>query len=93
MPAGPLHPPARAFFLDAAPGKRFCLYPPPQGAPRGAVLHVPAYAAEMNKSRRMLARPARPLAAQAVAGRAPGRGGRRLTTLQHVISPADQLRQ
>ena len=64
MPVGPLHPPAQAFFLDAAPGKRFCLYHPPQGTPRGAVLHVPAHAEEMNKSRRMVARQARLLAAQ-----------------------------
>ena len=67
MPAGPLHPPAQAFFLDAAPGKRFCLYHPPQGPARGAVLHVPAHAEEMNKSRRMVARQARLLAAQGVA--------------------------
>ncbi len=64
MQAWPRHPPAQPFFLDAAPGKRFCLYHPPQGAERGAVLHVPAHAEEMNKSRRMVALQARLLAAQ-----------------------------
>ncbi len=66
MQAGPVQPPAQAFFLAASPGKRFCLYHPPQGTPRGAVLHVPAHAEEMNKSRRMVARQARRLAAQGV---------------------------
>ncbi|MET0962241.1 MAG: hydrolase 2, exosortase A system-associated [Noviherbaspirillum sp.] len=67
MQAWPRHPPAQAFFLDADPGRRFCLYHPPQGAARGAVLHVPAHAEEMNKSRRMVAQQARLLAAQGLA--------------------------
>ena len=62
MQPAPRHPPAQAFFLDARPGRRFCLYHPPQGRARGAVLHVPAHAEEMNKSRRMVARQARMLA-------------------------------
>lgn len=62
MQLAPRHPPAQAFFLDARPGRRFCLYHPPQGRARGAVLHVPAHAEEMNKSRRMVARQARMLA-------------------------------
>lgn len=62
MQAAPSHPPARPFFLQAKPGKRFCLYHPPQGAPRGMVLHLPAHAEEMNKSRRMVARQSRLLA-------------------------------
>ena len=66
MQAAPSHPPARAFFLDCQPGRRFCLYYPPQGQARGAVLHVPAHAEEMNKSRRMVARQARMLAAQGI---------------------------
>jgi exosortase A-associated hydrolase 2 len=66
MPAAPSHPPAQAFFLDAQPCRRFCLYHPPQGEARGAVLHVPAHAEEMNKSRRMVARQARMLAASGV---------------------------
>jgi len=67
MHPAPSHPPAQPFFLDAQPGKRFCLYHPPLGRPRGAVLHVPAHAEEMNKSRRMTARQARMLAAQGIA--------------------------
>lgn len=66
MQTAPSHPPAHAFFLDAEPGRRFCLYHPPQGRSRGAVLHVPAHAEEMNKSRRMVARQARMLAARGV---------------------------
>ena len=62
MPAAPSHPPARPFFLQAQPGKRFCLYHPPQGAARGMVLHLPAHGEEMNKSRRMVARQSRLLA-------------------------------
>lgn len=62
MQAAPSHPPARPFFLQARPGKRFCLYHPPQGATRGMVLHLPAHAEEMNKSRRMVARQSRLLA-------------------------------
>ena len=67
MQLAPSHPSAQAFFLDAAPGKRFCLYHPPHGTPRGAVLHVPAHAEEMNKSRRMVAQQARRLAASGLA--------------------------
>jgi exosortase A-associated hydrolase 2 len=67
MRTAPSHPPAQAFFLDAKPGNRFCLYHPPQGLSRGAVLHVPAHAEEMNKSRRMVARQARMLAARGIA--------------------------
>ena len=66
MQAGPRHPPAQPFFLDASPGRRFCLYHPAQGDERAMVLHVPAHAEEMNKSRRMVARQARLLAAQGV---------------------------
>lgn len=67
MQEAPSHPPAQAFFLEASPGARFCLYHPPRGRARGAVLHVPAHAEEMNKSRRMVARQARMLSAQGVA--------------------------
>ena len=62
MQAAPSHPPARPFFLQAKPGKRFCLYHLPQGEIRGMVLHLPAHAEEMNKSRRMVARQSRLLA-------------------------------
>lgn len=57
--------PFEAFFLDVGRGpdpRRFCVYHPPIGECRGAVLHVPAFAEEMNKSRRMVARQARALA-------------------------------
>jgi uncharacterized protein len=50
-----------AFYLDAAPGHRFCLFHRARRA-RGAVLFVHAFAEEMNKSRRMVARQARALA-------------------------------
>ena len=66
MHAAPSHPPARPFFLEADPGKRFCLYHPPQGEIRGMVLHLPAHAEEMNKSRRMVARQARLLAQRGI---------------------------
>ena len=46
----------RAFFLAADPGQRFALFHPAQAAvPRGAILHIHAFAEEMNKSRRMAA--------------------------------------
>nr|WP_229259617.1 hydrolase 2, exosortase A system-associated [Duganella aceris] len=45
------------FFLAAGAGERFCLYhqPDPDVAPRGAILYVPPFAEELNKSRRMAA--------------------------------------
>ncbi len=55
--------PARPFFLAAAPGQRFCLYHPPAGACRGALLYLHPFGDEMNKSRRMAALQARALAA------------------------------
>jgi exosortase A-associated hydrolase 2 len=54
---------ALPFFLDSEPGQRFCLYHPPLGACRGAVLYVQPFAEEMNKARRMAALQARALAA------------------------------
>ncbi|MCX8004159.1 MAG: hydrolase 2, exosortase A system-associated [Burkholderiaceae bacterium] len=57
---------AEAFLLPAADGgHRFCLlHTPPAGrAPRGGVLQLPAFAEEMNKSRRAVALCARALAA------------------------------
>ena len=55
---------AEAFFLKAEPGQRFCLFHPPAGACRGAVLYVPPFGEEMNKARRMAALQARALAAE-----------------------------
>lgn len=54
-------PPARAFFLDAAPGQRFCLYHAPQPGQKcqGALIYIHPFAEEMNKSRRMAALQAR----------------------------------
>jgi exosortase A-associated hydrolase 2 len=55
---------AEPFFLAADPGQRFCLFFPPAGRCRGAVLYVPPFGDEMNKSRRMAAETARALAAR-----------------------------
>ncbi|MXS85769.1 hydrolase 2, exosortase A system-associated [Nitrosomonas sp. HPC101] len=50
------NPPAEPFFLDASPGKRFCIYHPPVGNPLNqALLYIHPFAEEMNKSRRMAA--------------------------------------
>ena len=56
-------PPAQPFFLQAEQGQRFCLFHPPAGACRGAVLYVAPFGEEMNKTRRMAAMQARDLAA------------------------------
>lgn len=52
------------FFLPADPGYRLCLLSTPRAGKdvRGAMLHVPAFAEEMNKSRRAVAVTARRLA-------------------------------
>ncbi|MCC7135220.1 MAG: hydrolase 2, exosortase A system-associated [Nitrosomonas sp.] len=57
--------PADPFFLDAFPGKRFCLYHPPAKVfYRGdAILYLHPFAEEMNKSRRMAALQSRAFAA------------------------------
>ncbi|MGG7054929.1 hydrolase 2, exosortase A system-associated [Nitrosomonas sp. ANs5] len=59
------HLPAEPFFLDASPGKRFCLYHPParQLTENGAFLYIHPFAEEMNKSRRMAALQCRAFAA------------------------------
>ena len=59
----PGHPPAEPFFIEAGAGSRFCLFHPPQGECRGALLYLHPFAEEMNRSRRMAA-----LAARALAG-------------------------
>ncbi|WP_046113051.1 hydrolase 2, exosortase A system-associated [Aquincola tertiaricarbonis] len=60
-----------AFFLpvEHADGARLCIHHPPAGAlpARGAVLYLPPFAEEMNKSRRMVAMQSRALAAQGYA--------------------------
>jgi exosortase A-associated hydrolase 2 len=54
---------AESFFLDSGDGQRFCLFHPPAGPCRGAVLYVHPFAEEMNRARRMAALQARALAA------------------------------
>lgn len=56
-------PPIEPFFAAADDGReRFCIFHPPSGSLRGRVLHLHAFAEEMNKSRRMAAMQARALA-------------------------------
>ncbi|RZA31334.1 MAG: hydrolase 2, exosortase A system-associated [Lysobacteraceae bacterium] len=55
-------PPADAFFLESEGRQRFCLYHPPAGPARGAVLYVHPFAEELNRTRRMAAMQARALA-------------------------------
>ncbi|HEX5126592.1 MAG TPA: hydrolase 2, exosortase A system-associated [Rhodocyclaceae bacterium] len=60
MPAVRLQP----SFLDAPSGRLFCLTVLPSFAPRGVIVHAPAFAEEMNKARRMTALAARRFAEQ-----------------------------
>ena len=60
----PLSASAEPFFLATARGQRFCVFHPPQGQLAGAVLAVPPFGDEMNKSRRMATLQARSLAAR-----------------------------
>lgn len=62
----------QAFFLPVQQGQRFCIYHPPtlkpsrsdSIPPTGSILHIHAFAEEMNKCRRMAALTANTLAAQ-----------------------------
>lgn len=54
---------AEAFFLERVGGRLFCLFHPPRGSCRGAILYVPPFAEEMNRARRVAAQQARALAA------------------------------
>jgi exosortase A-associated hydrolase 2 len=56
---------SEAFYVEIRGGRRFCILhrPKSRSLPRGAVVHVHAFAEEMNKSRRMVALAARALAA------------------------------
>jgi len=58
-------PDPQPFHLPTARGRRFCVRYEPAGGAAGtrAIVHVPAFAEEMNKSRRMVALQARALAA------------------------------
>lgn len=58
---GPPRP--EAFFLGRGLDARFCLFHPPRGACRGAVLYAPPFAEELNRTRRMAALGAQRLAA------------------------------
>jgi exosortase A-associated hydrolase 2 len=51
------------FFLGSGADQRFCLFHRPAGHCRGAVLYVPPFAEELNRTRRMAALGARRLAA------------------------------
>jgi uncharacterized protein len=60
----------QAFYLDAAAGwqgRRLCILHEPSTPPRMLVLHLHAFAEEMNKSRRMVAETARALAGHGAA--------------------------
>jgi exosortase A-associated hydrolase 2 len=59
--------PAENFFLPAAPGRRYCLYHPPHGPARAALLYVAPFGEEMNRTRRAAALQARELAAHGCA--------------------------
>jgi exosortase A-associated hydrolase 2 len=54
---------AESFFLPVQDGFRYCLFHPPAGPCRGALVYLHPFAEEMNKSRRMAALQARALAA------------------------------
>lgn len=54
---------AEPFFLGSGADRRFCLFHRPAGKCRGAVLYVPPFAEELNRTRRMAALGARRLAA------------------------------
>jgi exosortase A-associated hydrolase 2 len=57
----------QALHLDIAPGRRFALWFRPEATARRLIVHVHAFAEEMNKSRRMVALQARALAADGAA--------------------------
>lgn len=56
-------------FIESDAGKLFAIYWPPAGnsSPDKAIIHIPAFAEEMNKSRRMVALQARAFAEQGYA--------------------------
>lgn len=68
MAPGSLAPPFEAFFAQPGRhGQRLCVHTLPATALRGVVLHIHAFAEEMNKSRRMVAQASRALAASGFA--------------------------
>ena len=64
--AAPRTEPPRPFYLPGADGPLFCLLqaPPPDTAPRGALVYLPPFAEEANRSRRMAVLQTRRLAAR-----------------------------
>lgn len=64
MTLGRDEPGPAAFFLGSGAEQRFCLFYAPRGSCRGAVLYVPPFAEELNRTRRMAALGARLLAAR-----------------------------
>jgi exosortase A-associated hydrolase 2 len=63
MTPGPAAVDTEPFFLGSGADQRFCLFHRPAGRCRGAVLYVPPFAEELNRTRRMAALGARRLAA------------------------------
>jgi exosortase A-associated hydrolase 2 len=59
--------PATPFFLPVGAGQRYCIHQPGGGNTARAVLFVPPFGEELNRSRRMLALQARALAARGIA--------------------------
>ena len=57
---------AEPFYLPTAHGERYCLYHPPAGQCRGALVYVHPFAEEMNKSRRVAALQSRAFAAMGI---------------------------
>lgn len=53
---------SESFFVDAAPGRRYCLLHTPAGSARACIVYLHPFGDEMNKSRRMAALQARALA-------------------------------
>ncbi|SFW29935.1 hydrolase 2, exosortase A system-associated [Nitrosovibrio sp. Nv17] len=68
MKGSPGTPSAQPFFLQTDYGKRFCLYHEPHegAAYRAALIYIPPFGEEMNKSRRMAALQARAFAANGI---------------------------
>lgn len=57
-------PPAEHFFLPGPSGRTYCVHHPAHGERRGALLYVPPFGEEMNRTRRATTLAARALAAR-----------------------------
>jgi exosortase A-associated hydrolase 2 len=69
------HATRAAFYLDTPRGRRFCVTDTPTGEIRGALLFIPPFAEELNKSRRMTSLAARAFAASGWVVLRPDLGG------------------